>query len=304
MKLQSVVIKTWIISILLCANAQASETLAVIYPDVRSPFDQIFAEIIEGIDQEYGSDIRLRSLKKSDNPDQAIKWLRNESADMLIALGGRGYKVAKLIHKDKSVAIGALPIRPNGISGISLLAEPRVLFETLKELAPNITTVHVVYSPRSRWLINIAQEQASVLGLSLNNIEVKSKKAAVQNYEQMLRDIDPSKDAVWLPLDNVSADEQVILPNLLEKSWEQNLVLFSSKPEHAKRGALFSMFPDHEALGRQLVKMVTKMYQSKQEEGVVPLQKMKLAVNLRTAAHLGFDYKNQQKSQFHLTFPQ
>jgi putative ABC transport system substrate-binding protein len=49
---------------------------------------------------------------------------------------------------------------------------------------------------------------------------------------------------------------KVILPLLLERSWEQNLVLFSSKPAHAKRGALFSMFPNHLELGKQLAVMI------------------------------------------------
>ncbi len=290
--------------LVLSLPVQARQELAVIFPEVPSPFDQIFIEILRGIEDEHGSGFLQRSLKKSDQADDTVKWLNQNDTEMLIALGGRGYRVAKLIHSQTPVAIGALPIRPNGISGISLLAEPKVLFTTLKELAPNISNIYVVYSPRSRWLINMAQIQANEMGLHLKNIEVKDIKSAVETYSNVWDEINPKTDAVWLPLDNISAHEQVILPNLLERSWEENLVLFSSKPEHAKRGALFSMFADHYELGKQLVKMVTKMHRNQAEEGVIPLKDMKLAVNLRTAAHLGFDYKNQLRSQFHLTFPQ
>lgn len=289
---------------LFCANVQAQESLTVIYPEVPSPYNQIFAEILGGIESQYTGNLVIKSLQKSDAPNNTVAWIDDSETDMLIALGSRGYKVAKQIYKKKPVVIGALPIRPNGMSGISLLADPKILFETLRDLAPQINKVHVVYSPPSRWLIDLANEQAKHLGLELNQLEVKSLKTAAQTYESLLDSVDSANEAVWLPLDSISANEQVILPNLLEKSWEQNIVLFSSKPAHAKRGALFSLFPDHNALGQQLVNMVVQMHQEQSNAGVKPLQDMKLAVNLRTAAHLGLDYKNRQKDAFHLTFPQ
>lgn len=287
-----------------CFGAVADDVLSVLYPDVPSPYDQIFSEIIAGIESEYSNEVSSLALEKSDSVSDAVDWVQKQQTTMLIALGSRGYKVAKQVSSETSTVIGALPIRPNGMSGVSLLADPEILFSTLRELAPKITTVHVVYSPENRWLIELAEAQASALGLTLNNIEVKSIKNAALKYEELLGTLNPETDALWLPLDRYTAHEQAILPNLLEKSWEQNLVLFSSKPEHAKRGALFSLFPDHFALGKQLVKMVTQMHADKSLQGVIPLKDMKLAVNLRTAAHLGLDYESQTKEQFHLTFPQ
>ncbi|XOV77742.1 MAG: ABC transporter substrate-binding protein [Aestuariibacter sp.] len=293
-----------IVVILACSDSHADDVLSVLYPEVPSPYDQIFSEIIAGIESEYAGDVSSLSLEKSDSVSESVSWVQQQNTKMLIALGGRGYKVAKQISVDTPTVIGALPIRPNGLSGVSLLADPEVLFTTLKQLAPKIKRVHVVYSPENRWLIELATVQAGLLGLELNNIEVKSIKNAAVSYESLLNDINPATDAVWLPLDRYTAHEQAILPNLLEKSWEQNLVLFSSKPEHAKRGALFSLFPDHYALGKQLVKMVTAMHADRRVKGVIPLKEMKLAVNLRTAAHLGLDYESQKKETFHLTFPQ
>lgn len=282
----------------------AQDKLAVVYPDVPSPANLVFEEIIAGIEASHPNNLLIKAIPSSESPDESIAWVNEQQPEMLIALGKRGYRIAKYIYRDRPVAIGALPIRPNGISGISLLADPGMLFDSLKTLAPDISVINVVYSPSSRWLMGIAAEEAAEKGLTFKHIEVKNIKQAISTYDKLLNEIDPSKEAVWLPVDKITAHEQVILPNLLERSWEQNLVLFSSKPAHAKRGALFSVFPDNEALGRQLVKMVKEIYRSHNETGVVPLQDMKLAVNLRTAAHLGFDYKSQQKEQFHLTFPQ
>lgn len=295
---------TFVLFLFPLSSIQARDSLTVIYPDVPSPANRIFQEIISGVEDRFQGDVQLHAIKKSHSPQQTAEWVDQNSPDMLIALGKRGYRIAKRIQKGTPVAIGALPIRPNGISGISLLADPKILFQSLKDLAPQIKVIKVVYSPGSRWLISMASEQAAEMGLDFVHIEVKNIKDAVATYDSMLKSIDPKTEAVWLPIDRVTAHEQVILPNLLEKSWEQNLVLFSSKPAHAKRGALFSMFPDNIELGKRLVDMVVAMHDSKEESGVVPLRNMKLAVNLRTAAHLGFDYKSQQKDSFHLTFPQ
>ena len=282
----------------------ARDSIAVIYPDVPPPANRIFQEIIQGIESEHADSLLKKPIKSKESPEETLRWIERQQPDMLIALGKRSYRVAKRLYREKPVAIGALPIRPNGISGISLLADPKILFTALSELAPNISKVYVVYSPSTRWLIDIAQQQASAMQLELKNIEVKNIKDAVATYNELLANIDANNEAVWLSGDKLTTHEQVILPKLLEKSWEQNLVLFSSKPAHAKRGALFSVFPDNEALGQQLVTMVSEIHKSQQKAGVIPLQNMKLAVNLRTAAHLGFDYKSQQKEQFHLTFPQ
>ncbi|MBL4630571.1 MAG: hypothetical protein JKY14_05240 [Paraglaciecola sp.] len=173
----------------------------------------------------------------------------------------------------------------------------------MQQLAPHIKRVHVVYSKNSEWLVQLAENQSVEMGLTLNKVKVVDIKSALAEYDKLLDNIDIKTDALWLPLDPVTVNEQVILPSLLERSWEQNIVLFSSKPAHAKRGALFSMFPNHLELGKQLAIMVETIYKTQQDLGVVPLKNLRLAVNLRTASHLGFKYKNHQKEQFHVTFP-
>lgn len=284
-------------------SAAASTSMVVLYPKVSAPYSQIFDEIIVGIEQQFDGDVSLKSIEKSESNELLSAWIEDKNPHMLIALGRRGYKLIRSIQNEKPVVIGALPIKPNGMPGISLLADPQVLFEALQQLAPHIKRVHVVYSENSEWLVELAENQSESMGLILNKVKTVDIKSALTEYDRLLANIDIQTDALWLPLDPVTVNEQVILPSLLERSWEQNFVLFSSKPAHAKRGALFSMFPNHFELGKQLAIMVEALYTTKQSAGVVPLQNMRLAVNLRTAAHLGFEYKNRQKEQFHVTFP-
>lgn len=278
--------------------------LVVVYPDVPAPYNQIFNEIIEGIADKHDGDLMLKALREQESSNSVINWLENQNKPMVIALGKRGYDVAQKIKLTHSVAVGALPIKPSDMSGISLIGHPKRFFESLRQLAPQIHTVNVVYSSSNDWLIGLAKKQADTMGLQLKVVKVSSIKQALRTYDSLFSSIDGESEAIWLPLDPISANEQVILPSLLEQSWEKNIVLFSSKPVHAKRGALFSMYPDHFELGSALVDMVTEIHNENINLGVVPISNMKVAVNLRTAAHLGFKYNNVQKSTFYLTFPQ
>ena len=281
----------------------ACSKLSVLYPKVPSPYDQIFDEIIRGIDEGYDGDVELRSISKTDKLENLSDWLNSENPHGVIALGRRGFRVASEVNTEAAVVVGGLPVIPKGYSGISLLADPDVLFTSLTELAPSITKVHVVYSKHSDWLINLALSQSNDGPVEIVSYRANNVKSALALYDEIMTSINPENEAVWLPLDPISVNEQVVLPSLLEKSWEKNIVLFSSKPSHAKRGALFSMYPDHFALGKELVSMIA--HQSEENEpAVYPLKNIKLAVNLRTAEHLGFKYKAMQKQQFYLTFPQ
>lgn len=293
--------------LLLCALLSVQQSglaagLTVIYPQVKAPYDEIFRQIISGVQQQYPGQLELVALDNQAAAQQVADRLKRQPDQLVIALGKSGYQVAQQIYHSNSVVVGALPIAPNGVSGVSLLAEPKVLFNSLRRLAPAVTKVAVLYTRHNRWLIGLAKQQALAQGLTLDAREVADLKEAMAQYQQLIDALHPATDALWLPLDPVTANEQVVLPRLLELAWERNLVLFSSKPEHARRGALFSLFPNHQELGRELVQMVQQLHHKEIPAGVVPLQQVQLAVNLRTAAHLGMDYSTETRRSFAITF--
>jgi len=229
----------------------------------------------------------------------------------VIVLGHSGWKLAKKLSKRElpngnkafHVVSGALPISPNGISGISLITDPSYLFNYLRQVAPQVKKIHVAYSKRSTWLIDIAKIAAQQQGLSLQLKQVTNTKEAINFYQQLFKSGVSNKDAIWLPLDRISSNDKVTLPFILEKAWTKGVVVFSSKPSHAKRGALFSTYPDNFALGKHLFTMVQELDKQPEQKDFSPLKTTLLAVNLRTAAHLGLKYSAKQQQQFKLTFP-
>lgn len=279
-----------------------AEPLTVVYPQVKAPYDEIFKQIIQGIEHQQQGNLRLVALDANSKLDQIALDIAKDPATAVIALGKSSYQVARQIQRTNPVVVGALPLQSSGLAGISLLTDPKVLLESLQMLAPSVRKVYVVHSEASRWLIQSAIEQAANYDIDVVAEQVTDLKAAITSYQDLLNTLDPATSALWLPLDSITANEQVILPKVLEIAWERNIVLFSSKPEHAKRGVLFSTFPDHFELGRELVIKLQQLQLGKIPATLVPLRQVQLAVNLRTAAHLGMEYKPEVLRKIAITF--
>lgn len=292
-----------------CSLVIASEKIAIFYPESKEPYRSIYQEIVSGVSHTRDSkapetELVEFVLEKGFSHQQITQELNQQDIKKVIVLGRLGYKLAKVLPKNFSVVSGALPIRPNGVSGISLISDPAHLFDYLEQVAPEVEIVHVAYSKRSEWLIELAKKAAEERGLTLNLNAVANTKEAIQFYQHLFDSNMSKKDAIWLPLDRVSSHDKITLPIILEKAWSRDVVVFSSKPSHAKRGALFSTYPDNFVLGGNLFKMVEELAKEPEKKKFAALSSLQLAVNLRTAAHLGLKYTSEQQQKFKLTFPE
>ncbi|NQZ12477.1 MAG: hypothetical protein HRT35_35430 [Algicola sp.] len=281
-------------------------TLAVVYPKTNKTSGAVYQQIIDGIKQEFdGSVILIEVPKKLDRKALAAiaASIEQKKPDMVIALGGRGRKVCRLFKSKIPWVSGASTSRSKGISGITPIADPDVMFAKLKTLSPKVKRIFVVYSKRNKWLIDLAKKSAAGYGLEMLTYPIKDRAAAMILYNKLIKESVKKNDAIWLPHDKKSADPKYALPLLLNAAWERRFVVFSSRLDYVRRGVLFSLLPDNLVTGSQLVKMVQGMHKESTVPGVKTTTVVKLAVNLRTASHLGLVYTTKQKGQFHLTFP-
>ena len=296
---------------------QINNNIAIFYPEAKEPYHSIYQNIIAGCVNAASQDEQVISyekfiITKKFNSQKIAQTLKQKRIYKVIVLGRSGWKLAKALAKfideDSTktfqVVSGALPISPNGVSGISLITDPAYLFGYLNQVAPKVKQVHIAYSEKSTWLIDLAKNAALEKGLVLNLKYVTSTAQAIAFYQQVFDSGVSSKDAIWLPLDNISSHDKITLPLILKKAWAKEVVVFSSKPSHAKRGALFSTYPDNFALGKHLFTMVQELEHQPKQKNFAALKSTLLAVNLRTAAHLGLKYSAKQQQQFKLTFPQ
>ncbi|WP_143870881.1 ABC transporter substrate binding protein [Catenovulum sediminis] len=180
--------------------------------------------------------------------------------------------------------------------------DPEIVFSELERLAPHIKKVHMVYSQATEWIIPQTKLAAKKHGVELVAQRADDIREAMTYYDKLFKRINPATDSIWLTLDTVTANDQIVLPYLLEASWLRKFVLFSSKPTHAKRGALFSLFPDNYQLGKRLITMAESSLEN-QQYAVEPMNKFQVAVNLRAAAHLGVQYDESLKEELHIIVP-
>lgn len=285
-------------------HAEQQPRIAVLYPDAPPPYNKVFNAIISGIKESSTFATELYPLTMTTNQDDLKSWLDKRRISGIIALGKQGYIAAKYLETDRPIIVGALRVLPTNQSGISLAADPAQLFNQLDTLSPEVKRIFVVYSAdRNDWIIDLAQHAAEHHKLELITYPVNDLRQAVRHYRDILKQIRSKNDAIWLPMDPIAANEKVVLPLLLQKSWDKDLVLISSTPSHVQRGALFSLYPDNTGLGRNLASMLSTTMTSNTEQGIRPLESLNLAVNLRTAAHLGLSFSSSQIKQFTLTFP-
>lgn len=285
-------------------SAVSADRISIIYPDISSPYKEIFESIVHGIESKADDHFQRIPLPKNYQLDNLQQALAEHRSSGIITLGKRGYLAVKQLQTEIPTVVGALSMVPNGISGISLSADPELLFARLKTLVPESKRVFIVYSEQiSGWLIPLAERAAAKYQLQLLSFPATNLKEAMHHYRRLLRQARGKEDAIWLPLDNVSVNNDVVLPMLLRKAWDKDLVIFSNKPSHVQRGALFSMYPNNFALGVELLTLLKEQLKQRDKRQTKPLRRLRLAVNLRTAAHLGLNFSPSQQEEFVLTFP-
>ncbi len=315
---------TWLLCFLLsiiastaCAATDAPSTrakigadaIAVIYPDIGEPYRSIFTQIIDGIESKAKGRVTHFVVGANSNEGDLNGSLQLKDAKVVIALGRQGAKAASSLDNKIGVVVGGvLSASENGSHDRqvnSLSPDPSLLFARLKTMMPRAKRVFTVYDPRQNaWLIELAKEGARTQGLELVTYQAQDLRSAILAYQEIFATTDPSRDALWLPQDSTTVEDSAVLPMVLKDSWNRNLAVFSSSFGHVKRGVLFSLYPNNVELGRHLADSALSFLASGKNEtsGMVPLREVLMAINLRTAQHLGIN--TGRPLRFDMAFPE
>lgn len=283
--------------------------VAVIYPEIREPYRSVFRNVVQGIGEKLQQAPKEILLEGKDTDITGLeRELIEEQVDVVIALGRKGLIVGRDLAGARPVVAGATLIPPGlvdgRIGGITLTPDPAILLQRLRRMAPKVERVTVVYNPaHSGWLIELARKEAMRLGLALDAQPATDLKEAAPLYRAFINQAQPKTDALWLLRDASILDERAIVPMLLSRAWDRHLVVVSNNPAHVRKGALFSLYPDNVALGRSLAAMAQAQSDQEGGPGIQPLRDLLVAVNLRTAGHLGIRFTNQDKRGFAMLFP-
>jgi putative ABC transport system substrate-binding protein len=289
--------------------AAGDGTIAVIYPDIGEPYRSVFTQIIDGIESKARGRVTNFAVGANMDVAELNNSLRRQNTKVVIALGRQGVKASSSLDDNIGVVVGGVltaaenEVRDHQVNSLS--PDPVLLFSRLKGMMPGVRRIFTVYDPRQNaWMMRLAKEAARAQGLELTIYEAQDLRGAVQAYQEIFARSDSSHDALWLPQDSTTVEEGTVLPMVLQESWGRNLAVFSSSFGHVRRGVLFSLYPNNVELGRRLAGSALGYLAAggNESSGMVPLREVLMAINLRTAKHLGINARQQQG--FDMTFPE
>ena len=284
--------------------------IAVFYPDIGEPYRSVFSKIIEGIEEKAQTKVSSYAVGADFNAQTISGELKRQDVRVVIALGRNGLRAANALNREINVVAGGVVSVPEqearSSTVLSLAPDPALLFGRLKAVSPKIQRVHVIYDARQNaWLIRLAREAARQHGLELVTQEAPDLKTALTLYQSFFQTADGKRDALWLPQDSATVDESLVLPLVLQESWNRTIPVFSSNVSHVKRGVLFALYPNNLELGRNLAASALGVATgAPSARGVLPLRDVLTAFNTRTASHLGISPSLVQQQEFALLFPE
>lgn len=94
-----------------------------------------------------------------------------------------------------------------------------------------------------------------------------------------------------------------LLPELLKKSWQKNLIIFNGNPYHVQQGVLFAMFPNYSKLGQQLIDLAIRKIDKNGSICFETSQYLNSAINTRTVSYLGVVLPSSEKRSYKMLFP-
>jgi putative tryptophan/tyrosine transport system substrate-binding protein len=279
--------------------------IAVVYPQVRDPYRAVFRAIVDGVNAETPQGAAVLEIAPEESIEAVSARLAQQKFDAVVLLGKRGLDLSSRIESPERRIVGAVFAKPDdigaGVNAISLAPAPRMLFTKLRELAPAVKRIHVIYGADDNdWLIDLARSDAAELGYELLPLHKESIREGASAYRELLQQIESPQDAIWLLQASPFLDENSVLQMVLRAAWDRNLVVFSSNPSHVPKGALFALFPDNNAMGRHLAQQLRKPASASAR--LLPLEQLDTAINIRTADHLGLGL-SAGDARFDMVFP-
>lgn len=301
-------------------------SVAVIYPDVAPPYNAVLSQIISGINQQAGINVKEYPLNDGYDSVALRKKLEERNTEVIIALGRRGTEAVQALRWEKPVIVGAasltsslLNIYGDSLSAIRLTPDPDLLFAKLREFSRKSKRIIVVTNnPQGRaepkgsepkavameetWLLDAARDSAKKYDFELSVYPATDLRMVANLYRKIIEGMQPETDALWLPPDDESIDIRSILPVILQGAWDRRIIVFCSNPAYAKRGALFALYPDNAKTGQRLAALAIDAVKNGRAR-ISPTQEVLTAVNMRTAEHLRLRELAQKQQYFDAVYP-
>lgn len=265
-----------------------AQPVLILYPVVREPYDRVYRDTLAGIGQVYDGDSRTLPVRSA--RDLTPTQLTEDAPRVAVALGNSAARALVGLDPETPVittATADIPFKRR--HQLAYYPDPPLLIEQLRRFGPEVRRVKLVSPPEAGPYQTRVQQAFAAAGVELDLCTATGLKEAATCYRELL-DRAEAGDAVWI-LHGGNLLEPALLAYILDVAWRRQLPVISSNPAHAGRGALFALYPDDQATGRQLGALINDCLRNCNGESslVSYLREMRVVVNERTSRHLGLE---------------
>lgn len=226
------------------------------------------------------------------------KALAERKPNVLVTVGSRSTRIAKSIHPDVPIIFASvlspvtsgivqdLEFPGHSITGASLDISVGLQLQKFTQLVPGLNRVGVLYSDKTRYIVDQAEEWARDQGVKIVTFEVRSPKDVPKGVDFLIQNC----DGIWAIPDELIYTPQSTRHIMLE-SFRSRIPIMGFSPSFVKSGALFALIVDHKYVGIQAGELVVKILKGFQpgELAVTRPQAPYLYINKNTAEKLRLD---------------
>ena len=271
-------------------SSSAAYEIAILKSSDIAAYDQTVA----GLEAEFSDTARLTVYDLEGDVARGKKLarkIRASDAALVIAVGLKAALAAKVELVDIPVIYCMVldpekyDLRAPNITGISLRVPIDRQFSMIQILIPKLKHLGVLYDPeKTRSLVEEARRAAGRLGFELVEQQVHGEKELPAGIRALL----PKVEGLWLVPDSTVLTEESIR-FLLGTALERYVPVVGFSPEFVRNGALAGLFINPVDIGRQAAIIAQKILAQSDRVApiAVPPDRIRLAVNLKTAKYLG-----------------
>jgi putative ABC transport system substrate-binding protein len=287
----------------------SADPVLVLYPEAPDPYRQAFDQIMTGIARTVGGPVNRRKVTPDMSPAHIQAWLdRQERQTPVVILGQQTENVQAISQRHPNryrLFVGGLIALPQEVPwpGVSLMIDPALFLQTLHEILPSMRHVIAFYHARDREWAPLVQQAAASRGVRVETVAITDAISAVRQITAVLKTLDPATTALWFATNTLDLDTELLFPFVLEQAWEQKIVVFSETITHAKRGFLFALYPNYIEVGAELGQRIRQDPAGQNAEFTLTYA-ANLALNRRTARHLGLVLREDVLQRARILFPQ
>jgi putative tryptophan/tyrosine transport system substrate-binding protein len=277
-----------------------SESLAVEIAIIKSSSISAYDQAIEGFKSTAPSGTIYAEydvLGDLEHGRKLAKTIRASGASLVVAVGLKAALAAKLEIIDIPVVYMMIldPSKHNltapNVTGTLLEIPAERQFKILRAFLPNLRRLGVLSNSHGNSpKLKDTAAQAAANSFQLQEFPVDSEK----DVPQQLRSLLGVSDALWLmPDSTVLTNESIGF--ILETSLARRVPVIGFSPEFTRLGALLSLSVSYGEVGRETGVLAKRILDGdrKLPAKPIPIERLKITVNLKTARFLGIDFPKE-----------